>query len=88
MQNGGMLLATTTLFFRVHTRVLLTLFVALAIALLCLTGFARQPASTPSQLAEQAPAPSALPLGSKNSELPRSVIRLFVLLPHLVPHDN
>lgn len=83
-----MLLASTTLFYRVHTRVFLTLLVALSITLLSLTDPSHPPAATLTQLAAQSPAPSILPLGAKNSRLPRTVIRLFVLLPHLVPQAH
>lgn len=88
MQNARMLLASTTLLFRVHTRVLLTLFVSLSIAILCLTSTALHPAPVLAQLAENTAAQAAGPLDQTRSELPQTVIRLFVLLPHLVPHDN
>jgi len=88
MQNGGMHPAATTLFFRAHTRVLTTLSVALAITCLCLSGAARPPAATLACQADKIAAKSALPLESARPELPRIVIRLFFLLPHLLPRDN
>ena len=88
MQNGRMLLAATTLFFRAHTRVLTTLTVALAITCLCLASSARPPAPSLTGSNEKCVAKSALPVEAAPTELPRIVIRLFLLLPHLLPHDN
>ena len=88
MQNGGMHPAANTLFFRAHTRVLTTLSVALAIICLCLSGATRSPAATLACQADKIAAKSALPLESARPELPRIVIRLFFLLPHLLPRDN
>lgn len=88
MQNRRMHLATTMVFFRTHTRVLLTLAVSLAITILSLTG--RNPAALsdcavpPEKSAPQ----TAASLKPAQSELPRTVIRLFFLLPYLIPHDN
>jgi hypothetical protein len=88
MQNGGMHPAATTLFFRAHTRVLTTLSVALAITCLCLSGATHSPAATVAPHADKIVAKTALPLESARPELPRIVLRLFLLLPHLLPHDN
>jgi hypothetical protein len=88
LQNEGMHLAVTTLFFRAHTRVLTTLSVALAITCLSLSGAAHPPAATITCNADKMVAKSALPLESARPELPRTVVRLFFLLPHLLPRDN
>ncbi len=88
MQNGGMHPAATTLFFRAHTRVLTTLSVALAITCLSLSGAARAPAVCPACRGDKIVAKSALPLESARPELPRIVIRLFFLLPHLLPRES
>jgi hypothetical protein len=88
MQNGGMHPAATTLFYRVHTRVLTTLSVALAITCLSLSSAARPAAATIACNADKMVAKSALSLESARPELPRTVVRLFFLLPHLLPRDN
>jgi hypothetical protein len=80
--------AATTLFYRVHTRVLTTLSVALAITGLCLGGASHQPAAAEARHADKIVVKTALPLESARPELPRMVLRLFLLLPHLLPHDN
>jgi hypothetical protein len=88
MQIGAMHPAATTLFFRAHTRVLTTLSVALAITCLCLGGAAHPPAAAVASSADKIMAKTALPLESARPELPRIVIRLFLLLPHLLPRDQ
>ena len=88
MQNARMLLASTTLLFRVHTRVLLTLFVALSIAIFSLTGSTQTSVTLLAQVSDKSASQSALPLKPSQTELPRTVIRLFFLVPHLLPHDN
>ena len=88
MQNGRMLLATPTIFFRTHTRVLLTLFVSVSITIFSLTGRTPVPVSLLAQAVQKSTRESALPLKPSQTELPRTVIRLFFLLPHLLPHDN
>ncbi len=88
MRNRRMLLATTTVFFRTHTRVLLTLFVSLCITVLCLTSTALPPTPALTHLAGKTATQSAAPLEQARSELPQTVIRLFFILPHLLPHDN
>jgi len=82
-----MLLAATTIFFRVHTRVLLTLSVAAFAVILCLAHSVSHP-PTPTARSEvaqvRAEAPADLPLKDTRAELPRTAVRLFFLLPHLV----
>ena len=88
MQNEPMLLASPTLLFRAHTRVVVTLFVAVSITILCLTNTVQQPAPALAKLTEKNAAQSALPLAPDRSDLPEMVIRLFFLLPHLLPYDR
>jgi len=81
--------AATTLFFRAHTRVFTTLSVALAITCLTLSSAAHPPTATSiARAADKIEAKTALPLEAARPELPRIVLRLFLLLPHLLPHDN
>jgi hypothetical protein len=90
MQNEGMLLASNTIFFRVHTRVMLTLFVAMSVVVLCVTGSMRQPPA-PVAIAQCTPVAAeqtATPLKQTHTALPRAAARLFFLLPHLVAQDK
>jgi hypothetical protein len=89
MQNRGMLLAPNTLLFRVHTRVLVTLSVALLIAVLGVTGHSMTaPSALPALQEKNCVERSSLPLDQARSGLPRTLVRIFFLLPHLIPHDR
>ncbi|HWA28942.1 MAG TPA: hypothetical protein VG734_25040 [Lacunisphaera sp.] len=81
----AMLLAATTIFFRVHTRVLLTMSVALCVVTVCLTNSVRHP---PAPVAISQAAPTAVaaeqPALPPRAALPLTAVRFFFLLPHLV----
>jgi len=84
MQNTCMLLASTTHFFRVHTRVFVTLLIALSVALLCLTRPPLPIAKSLAQVATNTASTAVRPLEPSPSELPKTAIRFFFLLPHLL----
>jgi hypothetical protein len=83
-----MILAPITLIFRVHTRVLATLSVALLIAALSLASPSAAPLADCPAIAEKCAVQTTLPLAPSRSGLPRTLVRVFFLLPHLIPHDR
>jgi len=88
MQNRGVHFASHLRGFRAHTRVFLTLSVALLVAFVCLSSTPAPAASVfPAPPEKSAPRP-ALPLEQTRPELPPMAIRFLFLLPHLIPHDH
>ena len=79
-----MLLSSTTLSFRVHTRVLLTLFVALSISTLGLTRNTPPLAPLVEHTQEGNLSCPAHSQEESRGELPQTLIRVFFLLPQLM----
>jgi len=88
MQNRGVHFATHLRGFRAHTRVFLTLSVALLVAFVCLSSTPTPSAAVLPRLTEKSTTRPPLPLEQTRPELPQMAIRFLFLLPHLIPNDH